>query len=294
MQSLDKDKSKLSFKELGLGIEHFVKKGDKKFLKEILDEAYNLGITHFDLVYNYPHFFEVFKEFIGNKKSEISFSTHIGQVYSEKSKKSKKSRTLSTIKRTMDYIFEILDIDSIDTGMVQYITNLKDFETIKGKGILDYAYNLKKEEKIKSIGVSGHNQELLLKIIKDSKFDVVMFPYNFVTGHLPLTKELISECKQQNIKIMGIKTLLHGKAFSTKKVTYPKLMSCFSEHTVKLESPAFPYQCFNHALKNGIDQIIFGVKNREQLRENVLSYKSHLKINDYSNIVDQFVKGQLN
>ena len=93
---------------------------------------------------------------------------------------------------------------------------------------------------------------------------------------------------------MGIKTLLHGKAFSKKKITYPKLMSCMSSPTVKLDSPAQPYQCFNYALDQGVDKIIFGVQNINQLRENASSYKNNEGKKDYSEIINQFIESAKN
>ena len=293
MQTLEEFNPKFKYRELGLGIEHFVRNRNKEFLRNILDEAYNLGITHFDIVYNYPHFFDVFKEFIKYYNNEISFTLHIGQVYNENKDISQKSRSLTAIKSNVEYVYNVLDLDYIDTGILQYITSSDDWKVIKEKRILKYGNDLKDTGKLKSFGISSHRPELLLEIIKDNEFDVIMFPINFVTGHLQGTKELINECKSQSIKIMGIKTLLHGKPFTTKKIKYPKLMSCFSEHSVKLESPAKPYQCFNYALDQGVDQIIFGIKNIYQLQENVESYKTNKEMKDYSKIEKQFIEGEI-
>ena len=97
MQSMVDIIPKLRFDELGLGIEHFVRQNNEDYINQILWEAYNLGITHFDIVYNYPHFFNAFKGFLNDKKDEITFTSHIGQIYDEKTQKSKKSRSLNPI-----------------------------------------------------------------------------------------------------------------------------------------------------------------------------------------------------
>ena len=285
--------------EFGLGIEHFVKKGDEKLglskeenSKIILQEAFNLGIRHFDIVYNYPHFYSVFKDFLLDKQDKISFTTHIGQFFDEKTGSSKKTRSLDKIQESIDYIFNFLDIDTIQVGMIQYITNYDDFERVKNKNILNYVFQLKKQGKLQSIGISAHNQKLLLKIIDQIDVDIIMFPVNFVTGHLDDTKDLIHECKDKKIKIMGIKTLLHGKPFTTKRIKYPKLMSCGYNSEVKLEKPAYPYQCFNYALNCGVDKIIFGVSNVVELRSNISNYMVNKEIIDYDAIENQFISGQ--
>ena len=55
--------------QLGLGIEHFVRgvRKVKHLTKEehsqhILEEAYKFGITHYDIVFNFPYFFDDFRE----------------------------------------------------------------------------------------------------------------------------------------------------------------------------------------------------------------------------------------
>ncbi|MHA2042774.1 MAG: hypothetical protein ACW975_13030, partial [Candidatus Thorarchaeota archaeon] len=74
--------------QLGLGIEHFVRgvRKVKHLTKEehsrhILEEAYKLGITHYDLVFNFPYFFDA----------------HLGNIYNVQKDRSMLSRTLKNI-----------------------------------------------------------------------------------------------------------------------------------------------------------------------------------------------------
>ena len=283
------------FPEFGLGIEHFVRKsGDPEHLsrdeniKRILDDAYNIGIRHFDIVFNYPHFFSIFREFINHKREKITFTTHIGQVFDENTGKSRKVRSLKLIKDTIYNILNDLDINYIDIGILQYITNLKDYQTVKDRKILKLMYDLQEEGIIRTLGVSGHSQKLLHKIITQDDFETIMFPINFSNGYLDDTKELIDECRKQNLTIMAIKTLLHGKAFTTKKMKYSKLVTTRNSFDLKLQEQAQPYQCFNYVLQCGADKIIFGVTNTNELIENISNYIENRENVDYDDIVNQF------
>ncbi|MHA1907960.1 MAG: hypothetical protein ACW98Y_11740, partial [Candidatus Thorarchaeota archaeon] len=114
--------------QLGLGIEHFVRGVRKvkhltreEHTRHILDEAYKLGITHYDLVFNFPYFFDTFRKFIVDKREKITFATHIGLVYNEKKDKIVKSRSLANIKKTFDSMMEQLDVDCVDIALMQFV-----------------------------------------------------------------------------------------------------------------------------------------------------------------------------
>ncbi|MHA2462757.1 MAG: aldo/keto reductase [Candidatus Thorarchaeota archaeon] len=157
--------------QLGLGIEHFVRgvRKVKHLTKEehsrhILEEAYKLGITHYDLVFNFPYFFDVFRDFISEKRDKITFTAHLGNIYNVQKDRSMLSRTLKNIEKSFDGMLDQLDVDSVDIALMQYVRNVDDYEKVKKNGIIDYLFQLKEDGRAKTIGVSGHNPLLLSKI----------------------------------------------------------------------------------------------------------------------------------
>ncbi|MHA1958271.1 MAG: hypothetical protein ACW968_15245, partial [Candidatus Thorarchaeota archaeon] len=62
-----------------------------------MEEAYKLGITHYDLVFNFPYFFDVFRDFISEKRDKITFTAHLGNIYNVQKDRSMLSRTLKNI-----------------------------------------------------------------------------------------------------------------------------------------------------------------------------------------------------
>ena len=281
----------------GLGIEHFAR-GVRKLTnltrdensKLILEEAYKLGITHYDLVFNLPYFFDVFREFIKDKRKKITFTTHLGSFYDEKANGHKKTRSLKKIQQTFDGMLESLNLDYADLALIQFVTNEEDYENIINKGILEYAQQLKKEGKAKAVGVSAHNPELLLKMIEGGEFDVIMFPLNFATGILNSTKRLIEICKQKEITVIAIKNLLKGKVFTTKTTNYPAYFCGGRKFTMKFNEPATPAHCMNYAFDSGADTVVFGVKTVEELRSNIESYNSNKGSNNYIYYINEFEK----
>ena len=285
----------VSLSSLGLGIEHFARGvwglenlSRDENSKKIIEEAYKQGITHYDLVFNLPYFFQVFKEFIKDKRKKITFTTHLGSYYNEKANGHSKTRSLNKIQSTFDGMLEGLDIDNADIALIQFVTHKDDFENIIKKGILDYAIQLKKEGKTKAVGVSAHNPNLLMKMIEIGDFDVIMFPLNFATGSLNSTRKLIKICKKKNIAVIGIKNLLKGKVFSTKRTNYPAYFCGGRKFSIKLNEPATPADCLNYGFNMGADTVVFGVKTVEELIHNIRSYKEESISKNYFKTVKHF------
>ncbi|MHA1577250.1 MAG: aldo/keto reductase [Candidatus Thorarchaeota archaeon] len=281
--------------QIGLGIEHFVRGVSKvkhltreEHSRLILEEAYKLGITHYDLVFNFPYFFDVFRDFISDKRDKITFTAHLGCVYNAQKDRSILSRTLKNIQKSFESMMDQLDVDFVDIALMQYVRNVEDYEKIKKNGIIEYLYQLKEEGRAKTIGVSGHNPLLLSKIINEGEYDMTMFTLNFATGSLEATKDLINKCKEQQIAVIGIKTLLKGKLFTTRKTELAAYYSGGRKYSLKLDEAATPGQCINFALDYGADTVVFGVKTVDELKENVQSFNSEKGLDNYQELVKLF------
>ena len=291
------EENEVYLSSLGLGIEHFAR-GVRSVTnlsrdensRLILEEAYKSGITHFDIVFNLPYFFEVFREFIRDKRDKITFTTHLGSFYSEKSNGHKKTRSLNKIKDTFEGMLENLDVDFADIALVQFVTQGDDFEKVVKNGLIEYATQLKEEGKAKTIGLSSHNPNLLMKIIQEYELDTIMFPLNFATGVLDSTKNLIKLCQEKGIGVIAIKNLLKGKAFSTKKTNYPAYFCAGRRFTMTLKNPATPAQCINYGLDSGANNVVFGVKTVNELRKNMNSLHEEKGKADYSYVLGEFRK----
>ncbi len=298
MNRLERNGVKLS--TLGLGIEHFVVRTQnpdnmtrEQNSKAILEAAYELDITHYDIVFNVPFFYDVFREFIKNKREKITFTAHLGSIFSPNGPNHRKSRSLKAIKTTYEGMLERINVEYADIALLQYVTQIEDYEKIVRGGVLGHAKDLKKDGRARAIGFSAHNPDLILKILKRDEFDVIMFPLNFATGILNSTKKLVQYCKKNEIAIIAIKNLLKGKVFTKKKTNYSAYYTGGKKFTLKLEEASTPAQCIQYGLDQGADSVVFGVKTVNELQRNVNSYQSKEKKLDYSYFVKEFEKSIL-
>jgi hypothetical protein len=282
------EKCGVNLSPLGLGTEYFAQgvRNLKDLTRDensklILEESYNLGITHYDLVYGLPYFFDVFGEFIKKRREKITFTTHISNVYNEKTGKPGKTRSLNKIRESFDDMLERLNTDYVDIALIQFITTLTDYENVIKKGNAEFVKQLKEEGKSKAIGLSAHNPDLLMKIIEKDDYDIIMYPLNFATGCLKSTKNLIETCKKKGIALIAIKNLLKGKVFNKRTNNYSAYFCGGSKFKMKLDTPATAAQCMNYALDLGADSVVFGVKTVDELRSNLQSYESEKGLKNY-------------
>jgi predicted aldo/keto reductase-like oxidoreductase len=276
---------------LGLGTEHFAR-GVRNVVditreehsRLILEESFKLGITHYDLVFGLPYFFDVFGEFVKNRRNNITFTAHINNIFNEKTGKPGKTRSLNKIKPFFEVMLEHLNTDYVDVALIQFITKLEDYEEVIKKGNYEFVKQLKKAGKTKAIGLSAHNPDLLNMIIEKDDYDVIMYPLNFATGHLKATKTLIETCKKKRIALIAIKNLLKGNILNTRTNNYSSYYCAGNKFKMKLNTPATAAQCFNYAFDQGADSVVFGVKSVEELRNNLHSFQSERTPSNYEEI----------
>ncbi len=280
--------------KLGLGIEHFARGSRQPGISRdensemIIKEAFKRGITHYDLVFNLPYFFEVFKQFLKNKREKVTFTTHLGSYYDEKKNGHVKTRSLKKIQFTYEDMLERLDVDYADIALVQFVTHYEDYEKMVKNGVLDYAQKLKNEGKTKAVGLSAHKPDLLLKIIDKCDLDVIMLPINFATGVLPSTRKLLDVCKKAGIVVIAIKNLMKGKVFTTNKTNYSPYYCDGNKISLKLEKAATPADCINYALNLGVDSVVFGVKNVDELQANMDSFTAFKDTKNFTHFEEVF------
>ncbi|MFX0075808.1 MAG: aldo/keto reductase [Candidatus Hermodarchaeota archaeon] len=294
------EKCGVNLSPLGLGTEHFARgvRSVKDITRDehsrlILEESYKLGITHYDLVFGLPYFFDVFREFIEKRRKNITFTAHISNVFNEKTGKPVKTRSTNKIRAFFDDTLKHLNTDYVDIAMIQSITKPEDYENVIKNGNLEYIKQLKEEGKAKAIGLSAHNPELLNKIIERDNYDVIMYPLNFATGDLETTKILIETCTKKGIALIAIKNLLKGNVLNGRTNSYASYY-CRSKFKMKLAKPATAAQCFNYAFDLGANSVVFGVKTVDELRDNCHSYKSNETTQGYGELVKKIKECILN
>ena len=197
------------------------------------------------------------------------------------------NKIMLSLKKTKKIFFEGVFLHSPE----QLLTNKKNqiFNSLK---------TLKKEKKIKKIGISIYDLNILKRIIKEFKIDIIQIPYNlFDRG--PEKKKLLKLIKKNKIEIHARSIFLQGillmdpsklpRRFKKWKNKFIQLENwCKKNKISKIQT------CLNAVLEDKIfDKVLISVENEKQFfqllnaisKKNKKKYPENLQTNE-KNLID--------
>lgn len=143
---------------------------------KLFDEAEKLGINYFDLYASDPELRAAVGRALKGRREKFIIQSHICSVW--KNGQYLRTRRLDEVRAGFEEMMALLDVETIDVGMIHYCDAMSDWEAIVQNGILDYARELKAAGRIKHIGLSSHNPLVAERAILEGKIEVLMFSVN--------------------------------------------------------------------------------------------------------------------
>lgn len=257
--------------QLGLpyGISNKIGKPHKEEAFQILDFAYNNGISLLDTASGYGESESIigeYMEFSGNDfriATKLSVENHDGvDEYLEGS--------LSKIGK-----------DSIELYFIHHFNDLKE-------GLIDELCSLRDSGKIRQIGISLYEPRELEYILSNycDIVDVVQIPFNILDSRW-LKNNLLKRTKEKNIKIYVRSIFLQGLIFMddeeemnkidlTLKYYISELNKIINNKNIPMTQLAIDYV----KTYDEIDGILVGCETVNQLKENVSLFNSESVVDD--------------
>ncbi len=184
----------------------------KKAAKNIIAEAYNLGINYFDTSPTYGFSQEILGDYFKKKREKVFFSSKVGiENYYKKKNFSKKF-----INKQIFKILKELNTDYIDFIKL-YNPDPKDINLSEG---YEELRRLQERGLIKFIGVSLQSPIDLIKFNKNLKFDVAQCNFNLLDLRI-LNYKILNYIKSNNIGIIG-RTIYSFGVFTEDFLRYKK------------------------------------------------------------------------
>lgn len=136
----------------------------------------------------------------------------------------------------------------------------------RGKKLLFNLKKLKKEKFINKVGLSIHNFEKLSKILETISFDAIQLPFNLVDRR---AKKFFKKIKKKNIEIQVRSIFLQGSLLSKIKTNkkLSLLYDSFDQISEKNHLKKIKFALAFVLNNKYIDQIIFGVRNFNELKQ---------------------------
>jgi predicted aldo/keto reductase-like oxidoreductase len=148
-----------------------------------------------------------------------------------------------------------LKTDYLDLWQFHEINFDNDPDWIFTKGGIEAAIKAKEQGKVRFIGFTGHKDPRLHldMLSRPFEWDACQMPINVMDAHYrSFARQVVLVCRERGIGVIGMKALGGG---------YPT--GAILDKTDLTAS-----ECYRFALSQGVDSLVMGMINREQLEEN--------------------------
>ncbi len=210
-----------------------------------------------------------------------------------------KTRELAKSKVFLDDLFERLQTDYIDIGMLHYVDTFEDWKKTRESGVLEYMQELKTQGRFRTLGVSSHSAEVSMEMIKSGLFSVLMFSINpsfdlvfgssdieacLSDGELPGTlnidqdrARLYALCEEMGVGITVMKALGAGRLLRAERSPF--------------KVPMTVDQCIHYALSRpAVSSVLIGARSVAEIERAVAYCDSSEAERDYTGIYDYIGK----
>lgn len=136
------------------------------------------------------------------------------------------SRDLGEVEASLEKAQATFNVETLDIFFAEYISPSDDWSEVEA--LLAQLYIWKSEGRIRYVGVSTHNRPLALRLIQESRCDVLMHRYNM--AHRGAEEAVLPAAQAQGVPVIAFTstrwgTLLKGQASWSKPV--PTAADCY-------------------------------------------------------------------
>ena len=193
---------------LGYGCMRLSRKGrsiDLDKAEAELMAAYRQGVNYFDTAYIYSGNEAALGQILERTgiRDQINLATKLPH-YLVGSRKA--------VERTFQEELSRLKTDWIDYYLIHFLTDVSQWQKLKGLGIEDWIAEKKASGQIRNIGFSFHgNTESFLAILADYDWDFCMIQYNYMDEHAQAGREGLEAAEARGIPVIIMEPLRGGK-----------------------------------------------------------------------------------
>lgn len=279
---------------VGIGGEGFENKIYKD-CEAIIDCAMNEGINFIDIYNSNPEVrSNVGKALSKYPRDSFVVEGHLCSVWDKG--QYRRTRNINEVVNSYEDFLNRMQLSYVDVGMIHYIDDEEDFNTIFNGEIIKYAEELKEKGIIKSLGISTHNPDIAFRAVETGLIDVILFSINAAYDMLPASEDvniLFEESTFKNRTYEGIEPkrdrLYHtcenaGVALTVMKGYAAGVL--LSDKELPFGKALTPVQCLHYCLtRPAVASVMVGVSGMDEVLAAAKYSAAGIKEKDYSGIL---------
>ena len=189
-------KTGLKVSEVGFGGIPIIRLKTDEAIK-ILRHAFDKGITFYDTANMYRDSESKIGQALSPVRHKIVIATKTIR------------RDAKGLRENLENSLKMLKTDYIDLYQFHQVANGEEWgKIIKDSGALSEAHKAKKEGKIRFLGVTSHNLQMAVKLVKTGLFNTIQFPFNFIETEAK--DQLHKYSREKGIGIIAMKPFAGG------------------------------------------------------------------------------------
>ncbi len=163
----------------------------------VVKRVLELGITFIDTANGYTTSEERIGKAISGQRERLIIATKT------------QARTAEGVAEHLELSLKRLGTDYIDLYQFHNISDSSTLEQIlKPEGPMSVVEKEKREGRIRHIGVSSHQIDTAIEIVKSDCFETIMFPFNFISDEA--ANELIPLVREHDMGFIAMKSMAGG------------------------------------------------------------------------------------
>ncbi len=191
MRYIPLGKTGLTVSELGFGGIPIIRLNEDEAVT-VLRRAYESGITLFDTANAYRDSEKKMGHALGDVRDKVIFATKTIR------------RDATGALQQLENSLQAMKTDYIDIYQFHQIGQEKDWDRIAAPGgSMEAMIRAKDQVKIRYIGITSHNLEMAIKLVKTGLFSTVQFPFNFIED--AAKDELFAAARDYGMGILAMK-----------------------------------------------------------------------------------------
>ena len=278
----------LMVSEIGLGAEWLERRSEEE-CREVVQFCQEKGVNIVDCWMAEPNVRTALGKALKGSREKWYIQGHIGSTWQDG--QYVRTREMDKVKPAFEDLLERLQTRYVDLGMIHYVDDPAEWDTLTKGEFMEYVLHLKKKGKIRHIGMSTHSVTVAQKAAESGLVEMIMFSLNPAYDMLPADANiwggdfsaatgginpdrvrLYQTCETNDVGITVMKGYAGGRLFD------PKL----SPFGVALT----PVQCIHYALtRPAVGSILVGCESIGQV-EAAVAYETATKAQkDYATVL---------
>lgn len=281
----------LQVSEIGLGGE-WLERHNTEEVKAVIDACEREGINILDCWMSEPNVRSNIGLAIKGRRDQWIIQGHIGSTW--ENGQYVRTRDLAKVKPAFEDLLTRMQTDYIDLGMIHFIDDPAEFDTVIHGEFMEYIRQLKREGTIRHIGISSHNPEVAKMAACQGEIEMILFSINpafdmlppisniddyFVEsydeklgGIAPEREELYKLCEQNGVGITVMKGYAGGRLFDAQASPFGVALT--------------PVQCLHYSLtRPAVAAVMVGFDNPQHVYEAVAYETASEEEKDYASVL---------